>query len=137
LGILGSSYRRWYEETYFLGYEDFVTPDLIYWNLEKFQDMMIEKQGEIDEVNNRNGYLQVSIDQISDARFELMRVLKEKEGLSINLAEKTDEVGRMAMENERLRQGIDDVRSEAKDLISTGMSYIEYTNSQGGGHMSG
>jgi regulator of replication initiation timing len=65
-----------------------------------------------------------------------MRVLKEKEGLSINLAEKTDEVGRMAMENERLRKGIEDVRNEAKDLISTGMSYIEYTNSQGGGHMS-
>jgi hypothetical protein len=46
---LERTFRRWYEETYFLQYYDFVTPDLIFHSLEKFQDSLIDKQGEIDD----------------------------------------------------------------------------------------
>lgn len=130
LEMIRHGFMSWYDETYYLGYNDFITPELIYHNLDIFQDMLMMKQQQIDELNNKNGYLHQSIEQISDVKIELMRVLKDKERLSVSLSEKTDEVEKLAVENERQRNDIDSCRNEARELISTGMSYIEYTGNE-------
>lgn len=87
--------------------------------------MLFEKTAEKENIQNEANRLKDDLDYAEQTKYELMRILQQKEKLSLCLGDKIEHLEELRLDNARLKRVLVDVRNESEELIQHGLKYLD------------
>ena len=87
-----------------------------------------------ENIERHANILRENYDQAEYTKYELMKILQDKEKLSLCLSDKLEQLDQLRMDNLRLRGVLDNCKRESQELISHGLNYLDSTQEETGSY---